>query len=118
MTALVSFAFLPGSPGPLELLIVFIVVLVLFGPRRLPEIARMIGRTLHELRRASDEFRDQIMQIEDGVPDAAPEAPGGRTEAAAFPDAGDGEDDTFDEDDTGSEDASPPDDGEGRELAG
>ena len=39
-------AFLTGAPGPGELLLLFIVVLVLFGPRRLPEIARMIGRAV------------------------------------------------------------------------
>jgi len=57
--------FLAGSPGPLELLVIFGVVLVLFGPRKLPGIARSIGRMLHELRKASDEFRSQVMSIED-----------------------------------------------------
>jgi TatA/E family protein of Tat protein translocase len=59
-----SFAFLSGSPGWGELVLLFLVVLVLFGPRRLPEIARMIGRVLEEMRRASQEFRDNIMNIE------------------------------------------------------
>lgn len=60
-------AFLSGSPGMGELLLISAVVLLLFGPKRLPEIARMIGRTLDELRKASQDFRDQIMQIDDGV---------------------------------------------------
>lgn len=56
-------AFLGGAPGPGELILLFVVVLVLFGPKRLPEIARMIGRTLEELRRASHDFKDQVMRI-------------------------------------------------------
>ena len=60
-------AFLSGSPGMGELLLISAVVLLLFGPKRLPEIARMIGRALDELRKASQDFRDQIMQIDDGV---------------------------------------------------
>ncbi len=61
-------AFLPGSPGALELLVIFVVVLLLFGPRKLPEVARMIGRALHELRRASDDFRNEIMSISTETP--------------------------------------------------
>ena len=57
-------AFLSGSPGWGELVLLFFVVLVLFGPRRLPEIARMIGRVLEEMRKASQDFRDNIMNIE------------------------------------------------------
>ncbi len=57
-------AFFPGSMGPLELLVIFVVILLLFGPSRLPEIARSIGRALNELRRASDEFRHEIMSID------------------------------------------------------
>ena len=64
---MIPLLFLAGSPGPLELLVIFAVVLVLFGPRKLPEIARSIGRMLHELRKASDDFRSQIMSIEETV---------------------------------------------------
>lgn len=67
MSTMTPLLFLAGSPGPLELLVIFAVVLVLFGPRKLPEIARSIGRMLHELRKASDDFRSQIMSIEDTV---------------------------------------------------
>jgi sec-independent protein translocase protein TatB len=38
----------------------FFLVLILFGPKKLPEIARQAGRLLAELRRASNEFRSQI----------------------------------------------------------
>ncbi|MBN2302372.1 MAG: twin-arginine translocase TatA/TatE family subunit [Lentisphaerae bacterium] len=55
--------FLIGTPGSGELLILFLVILLLFGPRRLPDIARTIGKIAEELRRASQDFRDQIMKI-------------------------------------------------------
>ena len=66
MTTPTCLGFLTGPPGPGELILLFVVVLVLFGPKRLPEIARMLGRTMDELRRASRDFRDQIMEIGDG----------------------------------------------------
>lgn len=70
MHAPVMLGFLSGSPGMGELLLVFAVVLILFGPRRLPEIAKLIGRAMEELRRASQEFRDQLMRID--IPSARP----------------------------------------------
>ena len=54
-----------GGVGHTEIVVLFLVILVLFGPKRLPEIARMIGRALDELRNASQDFRSQIMQIKD-----------------------------------------------------
>jgi TatA/E family protein of Tat protein translocase len=86
-------ALLTGPPGTFEWVVVFVVILLLFGPRKLPEIARSLGRILDELRRASFDFRDQIMRIDE------PEAP--RTErtidvAPAEAD-GDGEDRAPDE---------------------
>ena len=58
-------AFLTGAPGPGEWVLLFLAILLLFGPRRLPEIARILGRLLDEMRRASNEFRSQVMQIDD-----------------------------------------------------
>ncbi len=57
-------AFLGGSVGTGELLVLFLIILVMFGPRRLPEIARMLGRAMLEMRRAANEFRDHVMDIE------------------------------------------------------
>jgi TatA/E family protein of Tat protein translocase len=54
----------------MELIVIFLVILVLFGPRRLPEIAKMVGKTLHELRRASEDFKDQVMSIDTDAQDA------------------------------------------------
>ena len=43
-----------------ELLIILLVAFVVFGPNKLPEIARKIGRGLNEVRRASDEIKREI----------------------------------------------------------
>jgi sec-independent protein translocase protein TatB len=43
-----------------ETIFLFFLALIIFGPKKLPEIARQAGRLLAELRRASNEFRSQI----------------------------------------------------------
>ena len=43
--------------GTTELLVVAIVALILFGPRKLPEIGRTVGKSLAEFKRASDDFK-------------------------------------------------------------
>ena len=43
-----------------EMIFLFFLALILFGPKKLPEIGRQIGRIMNEFRRASYEFRSQI----------------------------------------------------------
>lgn len=45
-----------------ETIFLFLLALVVFGPKKLPEIARQAGKLLAELRRASNEFKSQIEQ--------------------------------------------------------
>ena len=45
------------SIGTTELLLILVVALVVFGPRRLPDIGRKIGKAMAEFRRASDDFK-------------------------------------------------------------
>ncbi|HJR09084.1 MAG TPA: twin-arginine translocase TatA/TatE family subunit [Pyrinomonadaceae bacterium] len=45
------------SLGTTELLVILVVALVLFGPRKLPEMARSFGKSLNEFKRASDDFK-------------------------------------------------------------
>jgi TatA/E family protein of Tat protein translocase len=45
------------SVGTTELLVILIAALVLFGPRKLPELSRSLGKGLSEFKRASDEFK-------------------------------------------------------------
>ncbi len=46
-----------GSLGMQEIIIIFILALIVFGPRKLPEIGKSIGKGLSEFRRASNELR-------------------------------------------------------------
>jgi Tat protein translocase TatB subunit len=43
-----------------ETIFLFFLALLIFGPKKLPEIARQVGKVLNELRRASNEFKSQI----------------------------------------------------------
>lgn len=43
-----------------EMAFLFIVALIIFGPKRLPEIARQVGKALAEFKRASNEFKWQL----------------------------------------------------------
>lgn len=43
--------------GTTELLVVLLVALLVFGPRKLPELGRSLGRTLNQLRAASEDFK-------------------------------------------------------------
>ena len=51
-----------GPLGASEILILLVVALLLFGPRKLPELGRMVGRGMAEFRKASNELRDTIEQ--------------------------------------------------------
>jgi TatA/E family protein of Tat protein translocase len=43
-----------------ELLLIFIIALIIFGPKKLPDLGRSIGRAMSEFKKASDEFQDTI----------------------------------------------------------
>lgn len=45
-----------------ELMLIMILALLVLGPQRLPEVARMVGRAYAQLRRASEEFQNTIRQ--------------------------------------------------------
>jgi len=49
-----------GSIGGAELLLVFVLALLLFGPRKLPEIGKAIGKTLAEFKRATNDFQASL----------------------------------------------------------
>ena len=49
-----------GSLGGPEILLLFILALLLFGPRRLPEIGKTIGKAVAEFRKASHDFRSSL----------------------------------------------------------
>jgi Tat protein translocase TatB subunit len=49
-----------GTLGGPELFLIFIVALIVFGPRKLPDIGKSLGRMMSEFRRASNEFKSTI----------------------------------------------------------
>jgi TatA/E family protein of Tat protein translocase len=46
--------------GPSELIVIFVVALLVFGPKKLPELGRSLGKGLAEFRRASAELRGSL----------------------------------------------------------
>jgi len=50
--------------GAEELLLVLVVALLVLGPERLPRMARDVGRVVGDLRRTSDEFREEFLQAD------------------------------------------------------
>ena len=49
-----------GSLGLPELLMIFIVALIVFGPRKLPEIGKTLGKALGEFKKASEDLKNTI----------------------------------------------------------
>jgi Tat protein translocase TatB subunit len=49
-----------GSIGGPEVILLFVAALLLFGPRRLPEIGRTLGKTVADFRRATNDFRSNL----------------------------------------------------------
>ena len=79
-----------------EMIFIFVLALIIFGPKKMPEIGRQIGRALAEFKRASNEFKAQIeteiqqMEVETNVPSyvSEPAAPPEHTLAVGAGDAG------------------------------
>jgi len=51
-----------GSIGAPELIIIFVVALIVFGPKKLPELGKSLGKGLAEFRKASSELKSTIEQ--------------------------------------------------------
>jgi TatA/E family protein of Tat protein translocase len=49
-----------GSIGMTELVIILVIALIIFGPRKLPELGRSLGKSIGEFKRASNELRSTI----------------------------------------------------------
>ena len=49
-----------GSIGMPELIIIFVIALIIFGPRKLPELGKSLGRSINEFKRASNELKSTL----------------------------------------------------------
>lgn len=49
-----------GSIGAPELIIILVIALIIFGPRKLPELGRSLGKSLGEFKKASNELRSTL----------------------------------------------------------
>jgi len=49
-----------GSVGFSEILVLFVIALLIFGPRKLPEIARSVGQAMREFRKAGEEVKRSL----------------------------------------------------------
>ena len=50
------------TPGPTEWVLILVIVLVLFGAKKLPELARSLGQSMNEFRKAREEFDKELHQ--------------------------------------------------------
>jgi sec-independent protein translocase protein TatA len=79
-----------GNIGATEIILILILALVVFGPRRLPEIGRTIGKSLREFRKASQDLRDEFQfSLDDDEPpmETSPAQPEPKPEPEAEPQA-------------------------------
>jgi TatA/E family protein of Tat protein translocase len=74
--------------GIQELIVIFVVALLVFGPKRLPELGRSLGKGLAELKKAVQDVKEQMhTELEEEKRAASPEAP----KALPGPEAGEAE---------------------------
>lgn len=55
------------SLGLTEILVIFVAILLLFGAKRIPEIARALGRASHEFKKAKDEIINEAEELKDAA---------------------------------------------------
>ena len=83
-----------GPIGFPEMLIIAVVALIFFGPRKLPELGRSLGKSLSEFKRASNELRSTLeeeVRIEERRTATPAPAPPASTDPALLPSPADPE---------------------------
>ena len=77
-----------GSIGMPELIIIFVIALIIFGPRKLPELGKSLGKSIAEFKKASNELRNTLeeeIRIEEQKDAAAKQTAQASTTAAPSP---------------------------------
>jgi sec-independent protein translocase protein TatA len=75
-----------GSIGMPELIIIFVIALIIFGPRKLPELGKSLGKSIAEFKKASNELRNTLeeeIRIEEQKESTAKQAAAAQAAAAA-----------------------------------
>ncbi|HEY7623692.1 MAG TPA: twin-arginine translocase TatA/TatE family subunit [Candidatus Limnocylindria bacterium] len=57
--------------GPEELVLLLVIALIVLGPERMPKVARDVGRVVGELRRTSDQLREEFLNADKALENAA-----------------------------------------------
>jgi sec-independent protein translocase protein TatA len=73
-----------GSIGMPELIIILVIALIIFGPRKLPELGRSLGKSIGEFKRASNELRSTLEE-EIRIEEQRERTPAATTAAPATP---------------------------------
>jgi|SRR6185503_5176528 sec-independent protein translocase protein TatA len=76
-----------GSIGMPELIIILVIALIIFGPRKLPELGKSLGRSINEFKKASTDLQntlEQEIKIEEQKEKAAKDRDEEKSASAAF----------------------------------
>jgi len=68
-----TLAFL-GPLGPAEMGVIFVLILLLFGAKKIPELAKGLGKSMGEFKKAREEFEHEIHQAETDVSEKKPDS--------------------------------------------
>jgi len=66
------YAFLPNL-GSTEVIVIFVVILLLFGAKKIPELARGLGKSMGEFKKAREEFETEVQRAADDIEDKSGE---------------------------------------------
>jgi sec-independent protein translocase protein TatA len=77
--------------GPMELIVILVLALIVFGPKRLPEIGRTVGKGLREFQKATREVRGEIEGALQDEPPSTHRAPTTEPRTSSGPDQNGGE---------------------------
>ena len=87
MMYLNDLAFIQGIGGP-ELLIILVIILLLFGSKKLPELARGLGRSMKEFKKATQDVQQDFQEAMDAADPQKPLGGGDPSKPNAKPSAG------------------------------
>lgn len=64
-----------GLPGGSEVLLILLIILLLFGAKRLPELSRSLGKSLGEFKKGKEDLERELTEVKDDLKDRVEEEP-------------------------------------------